>query len=81
MVLDGAPHGSVTLEGERHRQVDGDAEDDLVKLVEEVAEGVLVDLAELIAVLPEIRRSQLLGLTQLNVKVFVKAFIVFYNIC
>ena len=75
VVLDGAPHGSVTLEGERHRQVDGDAEDDLVKLVEEVAEGVLVDLAELIAVLPEIRSSQL-GLTQLNVKVFVKAFIV-----
>ena len=64
VVLDGAPHGSVTLEGERHRQVDGDAEDDLVKLVEEVAEGVLVDLAELVAVLPEIRSlSQCLGLT------------------
>ena len=62
MVLDGAPHGSVSLEGERHCQVDGDAEDDLVKLVKEAAERVLVNLAELVAVLPEIRRTQFLGL-------------------
>ena len=54
MVLHGAPDGPVPLEGERHRQVDGDAEDDLVKLVEEVPEGVLVELVELVVVLPEI---------------------------
>ena len=54
VVLDGAPHGSVSLEGERHRQVDGDAEDDLVKLVEEVTECELVDLVEFAVVLPEI---------------------------
>ena len=58
VVLDGAPDGPVPLEGERDRQVDGDAEDDLVKLVEEVAEGVLVDLVELVVVLPETQRAR-----------------------
>ena len=64
MVLDGAPDGTVPLEGERHRQVDGDAEDDLVELVQEVAERVLVGLAELVAVLPEIERA--IGFIQLK---------------
>ena len=64
MVLDGAPDGAVPLEGERHRQVDGDAEDDLVELVQEVAERVLVGLAELVAVLPEIERA--IGFIQLK---------------
>ena len=46
VVLDGPPDGAVALEGEGDGGVDGAAEDEVVELVEEVAEGELVGLVE-----------------------------------
>ena len=51
MVFDGPPDGPVPLQCECKGDVDRAAEDKVVKLVEEVAEGVLVRLVEL-AVVP-----------------------------
>ncbi len=46
VVLHRAPDGAVPLQGQSQGGVDGAAEDEVVQLVEEAAEGVLVRLGE-----------------------------------
>ena len=50
MVLNRSPDCPVTLKGEGQSDIDGAAEDEVVKLVQEVAERVLVGLVELAVV-------------------------------
>ena len=63
MVFYGPPDCLKTLQRETQRRVDGTAEDEIVKLVEEVSEGVLLELAR-VCVFPQAYKKKTSAILQ-----------------